>query len=244
MHKLFISSLALFVALQNSCAYAESGKVTAKSDDEFDCTELAKLWNMALKHQCKIQYLAEQRPEEFKSFNSKTFDWKTHLNSIPMEIERVAAAWQRLNSAPRMSVMAMTDPGLEPDYPNRSAPPFVVNPTNRYANHGATSGGAIPAYSEQGSASGARWDPFSQLISAYVYAYRNLRSNYYQLTQREEFLKSKTPTLQKLPREDSHMELRNFRRARERFEKFVGSDATKVLLKDMKLHSKEIAQVQ
>lgn len=100
-----------------SSALAEPNVPTSpKSDFEFDCVELAKLWNLAKDKPCGIQQKCDSWEPELRKFVSESFAWEYCLRSPERKRD--------------MAGVSLTDPGLEPDYPGRKDAPYVVNPTN------------------------------------------------------------------------------------------------------------------
>lgn len=85
----------------------------APMQSDFDANELTKLWNMAVKAPCKIAEINQLWPAELQSFIASSFEWKQYINQTT---SRTTGA------------SSLTDPGIEPDYPNRKVPPYVLQP--------------------------------------------------------------------------------------------------------------------
>jgi hypothetical protein len=103
----------MFAVLPLLSAHAVAESEASPSD--FDSSELTKLWNMAVNAPCKIADENHRWPAELQSFVASSFQWKQCIS-------RSTPEWPIPGSS-------LTDPGIEPDYPNRDIPPYVLRST-------------------------------------------------------------------------------------------------------------------
>lgn len=106
--------IALITAMESNTALAQQAHIEKPSEEFFECAELSRLWRMAIQQPCEIQRANDSWTPEEREFAAQSLAWNGRLKT-------------KANASRNVPGLSLTDPGIEPDYPNHG-PVYVISP--------------------------------------------------------------------------------------------------------------------